>query len=54
MLLVQQMDGLDYDAFNHELIRQISIECGFDKKVFKDSQLSELSQLLSVQIHTLV
>jgi len=24
----------------------------FDKKVFKDSQLSELSQLLSVQIHT--
>ena len=49
---VQQMDGLDYDAFNHELIRQISIECGFDKKVFKDSQLSELSQLLSVQIHT--
>lgn len=49
---VQQMDGLDYDAFNHELIRQISIECGFDKKVFKDSQLSELSQLLSEQIHT--
>ncbi|MFY9116258.1 MAG: preprotein translocase subunit SecA [Bacteroidales bacterium] len=49
---VQQMDGVDYDAFNHELIRQISIECGFDQKVFKDSHPDELSRLLTEQIQT--
>ncbi|MDY0331951.1 MAG: preprotein translocase subunit SecA [Bacteroidales bacterium] len=47
----QQMDGVDFDEFNHELIRQISIECGFDRETFKDSNIAELSGLLSEQIH---
>ncbi|NLA15691.1 MAG: preprotein translocase subunit SecA [Bacteroidales bacterium] len=48
---VQQMDGMDYDSFNHELIRQISIECGMSREFFKESHTAQLSEELSEQIY---
>lgn len=47
---VQQSEGTDYESFSIELIRQISIEPGFDREMFKGAHESELVEALSQQI----
>jgi preprotein translocase subunit SecA len=47
---VQQMEGLDYEEFTHELIRQISIDSGIDEEVYRKQNSAELSQALAEQI----
>jgi preprotein translocase subunit SecA len=39
----QSMSGTDFEDFSYELIRQISIEPGFDEKTFSKASPSELS-----------
>jgi preprotein translocase subunit SecA len=50
---VQQSEGTDYESFSIELIRQISIEPGFDREMFKGAHESELVEALSQQIQKL-
>jgi len=48
----QSMSGTDFEDFSYELIRQISIEPGFDEKTFSKASPSELSSDLSGQIQS--
>ena len=47
---VQQMEGVDYEDFTHELIRQVSIEPGIDDQMYRRQNISELSEALAEQI----
>lgn len=47
---VQQMEGIDYEEFTHELIRQISIEPGIDEEIYRKQNTADLSQALAEQI----
>ncbi len=47
---VQQMEGIDYEDFIHELIRQISIDPGIDEELYRKQNTAELSQALAEQI----
>jgi len=47
---MQRMDGTDYQDLRFELIRQISIEPGFDQEMFRKATTAEMAELLSKQI----
>ena len=49
---MQRMDGVTYDDLRFELIRQISIEPGFDGEVFRKASTPEMAGLLAEQIQT--
>ncbi|MDD2289367.1 MAG: preprotein translocase subunit SecA [Bacteroidales bacterium] len=47
---MQRMEGTDYQDLSFELIRQISIEPGFDQEIFRKATTVEMAELLSKQI----
>ena len=49
--LIQTNHGaVDYESFSYEVIRQLSIEPGFDEEAFSDKHADELADMLSEHI----
>ncbi len=49
---MQSMDGTDYEDLRFELIRQISIEPGFDQEIFRKATVAEMAESLTEQIQS--
>ncbi|HPJ82376.1 MAG: preprotein translocase subunit SecA [Bacteroidales bacterium] len=49
---MQRMDGTDYEDLRFELIRQISIEPGFDQEMFRKATAAEMAESLAEQIQS--